>query len=270
MTIRAGSVSDGPQTIRAGSVSDGPQTDKEIRRMFWRSIKQNLWWIVAGVYLMLGVWWIFVDTPYSFLRWRNEWSAISFPTLVPGLAFLIVGLAMLGLETWLWRNGKGISGQTRILVNSVPPLMLLVQFILSIPSTYAVCFRDFEIEFVVIDNRTKAPIPGATIDWRVERELMEQEKQSGRPTQAHLVTNEAGQATLKLKDLDCEDVIREFRKTITLFVLPHTVDVSADGYWPMENESLIWSDRVSREDLGYFSERAVQRVRVKLPLRKTK
>lgn len=131
----------------------------------------------------------------------------------------------------------------------------------------ALCWRDVEVVFSVVNDQTKEPIVGATINWQVEQFKLEQEKREGRPTKVQFVTGESGKAVLLLKNVPSENVCRPYRKIETFVALWGTVEVVADGYWPLDYYSLF-SGQLGQHDLGYFAKERVQRIQIKLPLAK--
>src|SRR5262249_61730678 len=104
---------------------------------------------------------------------------------------------------------------------------------------HALAGRNLEMVFVDTVTETGKPIPNARIDlmdWKREPEL----------DVFNLVTGTHGTATFYRENNSCEDVIRPFRKTVTLIDLTWaSVNVSAKGYHPVEQ---MWLHTSKYED----------------------
>jgi hypothetical protein len=88
--------------------------------------------------------------------------------------------------------------------------MFLVLGFVTGTTTYALCQRDVEVVFSVIDAEATEPISGAAID------LQELRHDDGRDSNAiKLVTGDQGEASYFYEKMDCEDIIKPFRKTWT-------------------------------------------------------
>jgi len=124
---------------------------------------------------------------------------------------------------------------------------------------YALAHRNLEIVFVVTDTETGKPIPNARIDlmdWKREPEL----------DVFTLVAGTDGTATFYRENNSCEDVIRPFRKTVTLIDLTWaSVNVSAKGYHPVEQ---LWLHTCKYEDPGYSRQGNLHHLTFNIPLRR--
>src|SRR5262249_37509453 len=127
---------------------------------------------------------------------------------------------------------------------------------------YALASRNLEMVFVVTDAETGEPIPNASIDLMAEKH-----KEKGLEQQViKLMTDDEGRARFVHENNWCEDVIRPFRKTVTLIELTWaSVNVSATGYSPVEQ---MWLHTAKYDNKGYFSKVGVQRVEFNVPLNK--
>jgi hypothetical protein len=144
-----------------------------------------------------------------------------------------------------------------------PPRVLRPLFDLLPHSTiYAQCGRDIEFIFFVHDSATGEPIPGAEFAiWIAVHGESDRSK-----TPIKLVTDETGRAKLLRKDADCEDVIRTFRRTVTLFNASWCdFDLKAEGYQPIEYGNLHY-DSYPHDDKGYSRQEHLQRVEYTIPL----
>jgi hypothetical protein len=125
---------------------------------------------------------------------------------------------------------------------------------------FALVGRDLEMNFVVHDAETDEPIPNAAIDL-----IAEERKENGKETRViKLVTDDDGRARFVHENNSCEDVIRPFRRTVTLIDLTWAVvNVSAKGYRPIEK---MWLHFSKYKNLGYISKDRVQRVEFDIAL----
>ena len=129
-------------------------------------------------------------------------------------------------------------------------------------TVYALASRDLEMVFVVTDAETGEPIPHASID------LLEEEYKGNGPEQRviKLATDDEGMARFVHEDNSCEDIIRPFRKTVTLIDLTWaSVNVSAEGYGSVEQ---MWLHSAECDNKGHSSEDRCQRVEFKVLLSK--
>jgi hypothetical protein len=132
-----------------------------------------------------------------------------------------------------------------------------VWFVGGAKTTYALGSRNVEFIFLVTDSQTEEPIPGATIRIRTEEHDASSKK-------FKLVTNDDGRARMLREDEQVEDVIRTFRKTVSLVNTTWCVfSISAKSYRPLENQ---WLAERRYEDLGFFSDERVQRIEFRIPL----
>jgi len=118
-------------------------------------------------------------------------------------------------------------------------------------TTYALADRNLEMMFVVTDATTGEPIPNAEIEL-----IAEEYKEKGIGQQVFkVVTDNEGRARFVHENNSCEDVIRPFRKTITLIDLTWAyVSVSAKGYSctfaAFLNRRTLWERRWGNEGEG--------------------
>jgi hypothetical protein len=126
-------------------------------------------------------------------------------------------------------------------------------------TVYALADRKLEMVFVVADAETGQPVPGARVellDWTRDPEH----------DVCTSVTRTDGTATFYREKNSCEDVIRPFRKTVTLIDLTWaSVNVSAKGYQPVEQ---MWLHGSKYEDHGSSRQGNVQRITFNIPLRR--
>ena len=126
---------------------------------------------------------------------------------------------------------------------------------------FALANRNLEMLFVVSDAETDERIPNASIDLVMEKGAWNKEVGV-----VHLVTDDKGTVRHVHENNSCEDVIRPFRKTVTLIDLTWAyVNVSATGYSPVEQ---MWLHTAKYEDKGIYSEGRFQRVEFTVPLHK--
>jgi hypothetical protein len=126
---------------------------------------------------------------------------------------------------------------------------------------YALGSRNLEMLFVVTDAETGEPIANASIDLLMEKGAWNEEVGV-----VHLVTDKEGRARNVHANTSCEDIIRPFRKTVTLIDLCWaSVNVSAEGYQPVER---LWLHDFKYDHKGYFSEGNFQRIDFNLRLHK--
>jgi hypothetical protein len=148
-----------------------------------------------------------------------------------------------------------------LVVAGIGLLLCRICFILYSQKVYALASRNLELVFVVTDAETGEPIPNASIDLLMEAGAWNEEVGV-----VHLVTDDKGRVRHVHENNSCEDVIRPFRKTVTLIDLTWaSVDVSSKGYEPGEQ---IWLHTAKYDDKGYFSEGRFQRVEFNVPLHK--
>ena len=76
---------------------------------------------------------------------------------------------------------------------------------------FALSNRNLEMLFVVTNEESGEPIPNASIDLLMEAGAWNKEVGI-----VHLVTNDEGKVRHVHKNNSCEDVVRPFRKTVTL------------------------------------------------------
>lgn len=136
-----------------------------------------------------------------------------------------------------------------------------------VPSTqriYALASRTVEFSFVILDEETKKPIPGVSIDiWDNPLQLADRKKI------AQAVADESGVAKYLRENQSVEDVIgisashklagvRRHPAGVGTFVDRYwcTLDVSANGYVPLQYESLASYDY---DDKGYDKEGKLHR-----------
>ncbi len=132
-------------------------------------------------------------------------------------------------------------------------------------ATYALCSRDIEFTLLAVDGQTGEAVPRAAITVRICPEWADKPHVVGN---VKLVTDESGRAPLLLKKQMCEDVIRPFRKTVTLvnWSLSHNhcqFDLDAEGYQPLRS---AWLGDYRYQDKGYSRSEHFQRVEYKIPL----
>jgi hypothetical protein len=144
-----------------------------------------------------------------------------------------------------------------------PPRVLRPLFdLLPQQTIYALCGRDIEFIFFVHDAATGEPIPGAEFAiWIADHRESDRSK-----SQIKLVTDETGRAKLLRKNADCEDVIRTFHKTVTLFNATWCeFDLRAEDYQPIEYGNMHYGS-YPHSDRGYSGQEHLQRVEYKIPL----
>jgi hypothetical protein len=129
-------------------------------------------------------------------------------------------------------------------------------------TTYALGSANLELQFVVLDADSNAPIADARIElideryWDVKTPKVEK-----------LATDGNGMATYPVKDNTIEDVIRPLRKTKTLIDLVWaSVKIRKLGYEPAE----IWLHNFRYENEGFDADAKLFRLRFNIPLKKTK
>jgi hypothetical protein len=127
---------------------------------------------------------------------------------------------------------------------------------------YALASRNLEMVFVVTDAETGELIPNASIDL-----MAEEYKENGLERQViKLVTDNEGRARFVHENNSCEDVIRPFKKTVTLIDLTWaSITVSGKGYSPVEQ---MWLHTAKYKNKGYFSEGPFQQVEFNVSLHK--
>ncbi len=127
---------------------------------------------------------------------------------------------------------------------------------------YALCGRNIEFIFLVTDEQTGEPVTGAQIDIRIE----DFDDKGPLVGAKKLTTDNSGMAKMLRENQMCEDVIRPFRKTITLVNRTWCVfSIGADGYRSIEN---AWLAEFRYKDKGFFPEEGCQRVEFKFALQK--
>jgi hypothetical protein len=129
-------------------------------------------------------------------------------------------------------------------------------------TTYVLCCgRNVEFVFRVTDAASKEPIPGAIISVRSE------EFKDGRPVpEFKLVTDAEGRARILREDQMVEDVIRPFRKTVSLIPTAWCgFSIEAKGYRPVKDQ---WLAKLRYEDQGYSQEDGFQRVEFSIRMEK--
>jgi hypothetical protein len=130
----------------------------------------------------------------------------------------------------------------------------------SMRTVFALGSRNVEIVFIVYDGNTAEPIEGAEIDVRVERRFDEDDE----ITLIKRTTDEHGKATLFRKDNWVEEVIRPFRKTLTLYDFTWcSFSVNAVGFRKLEN---MWLHTAGFVDRGYVAEGRFQRIELTIPM----
>lgn len=143
-------------------------------------------------------------------------------------------------------------------------IIILVHLYSSDPNRtiYAVGCRNLELILVVTDKDTGQPIPNASIEITAEGR---QENYEPRLI-AILITDKSGAAIFFREQNKCEDVIRSFRKTVTLIDLTWaTVTIKAESYETVEQ---LWLEEIRLEKNEWVSEWHLQRVELRLPLKK--
>lgn len=139
-------------------------------------------------------------------------------------------------------------------------LSRIADFFAPRPTIYALCGRDIEFNFVLLDGITGKPIPGAVLNLLVEDHKKKQEDWE----KIRLDTDHDGRAKILRKDSMCEDVIRTNRKTVTLIDRGWCmIYIQAPGYAPLE---YLYLDNWPCKDLGYISAEKLQRVEIKIEL----
>ena len=150
---------------------------------------------------------------------------------------------------------------TGLVVAGIALILCLICLIPYSQKIYALGSQNLEMVFVVTDAETGEPIPNASIDL-----LMEAGAWNKEVGVVHLVTDDKGTVRHVHENNSCEDVIRPFRKTVTLIDLTWaSVNVSATGYSPVEQ---MWLHTAKYEDKGIYSEGRFQRVEFTVPLHK--
>jgi hypothetical protein len=146
----------------------------------------------------------------------------------------------------------------------VASFVAVIAFVCCIPANqtiYALANRNLEMLFVVTDAKSGASIPNASIDL-----LMEAGAWNKDVGVVHLVTDKEGRASHVHANNSCEDIIRPFRKTLTLIDLCWaSVNVTAEGYQPVER---LWLHDFKYDHKGYVSEGNSQRIELNLRLDK--
>jgi hypothetical protein len=149
---------------------------------------------------------------------------------------------------------------------------LLFLFFGSPICTYAVCSRTVEFTFVVLDEETKKPIPGAVITFW---------KDAPPPQRKHIaevITDESGVAKFVHENHFVEDVIgiglnhklqgiRRHPVGVGTFVDRYwcTLDIAAKGYIPLQYESL---GGYEYDDNGYDGSAELHRFEFVIVLRR--
>jgi hypothetical protein len=148
--------------------------------------------------------------------------------------------------------------------NSDPPRLLRPLFdFLPHETIYALCMRDIEFVFFVHDAVTGEPVAGAELTIRDEKDAGD-----GKKIETKLITDESGRVRLLRENSDCEEVIRTFRKTVTLFNSGWCdFDVQAENYQPIKNANLLFGS-FAHEDKGYSQQEHIHRVEYKIPVTK--
>ena len=90
-------------------------------------------------------------------------------------------------------------------------ILVVFYFLSSVQTTYALCSRDIEYTFVVVDETTRVPIAGARLTC-----IVEDWRKDPRFERVQLVSDREGKVIILRKNESCEDVIRPMRKTVTL------------------------------------------------------
>ena len=145
-----------------------------------------------------------------------------------------------------------------LVVAGIAVILFLLWFMPYSQTNYTLAIRNLEMVFVVADAETGEPIPNASIDLMAENGLEQQV--------IKLLTDNEGRARFVHENNMCEDVIRPFRRTVTLIDLHWaSVNVSAKGYRPVEH---VWLNTTKYENKGYSSKSHCQRVEINVPLQK--
>ena len=152
---------------------------------------------------------------------------------------------MSGTET---TRRKGTSLKYRLIKAGliVTGIALALYLWSELQTIYALSYRNLDMLFVVSDAETGQPIRNASIDVMTHRCSPRREEKT------HLATDDEGRARFLQEHNSCEDIVRPFRRTITLIDLTWaTVDVSADGYCPIQQ---LWLHDAKYEKKRYLSE----------------
>jgi len=155
-------------------------------------------------------------------------------------------------------------------------IMIGIGLFLFLPSThriYALGSRTVEFTFVILDEETKKPIPGATIDiWDDPFHPADRKKV------AQAVADDDGVARFVREKQSVEDVIgisashklggvRKHPAGVGTFVDRYwcTLDISARGYVPLQYESLASYDY---DDNGYDKQAQLHRFEFTITMRR--
>jgi hypothetical protein len=149
---------------------------------------------------------------------------------------------------------------SRLAVAGIALLLCLLCLIVYGHTTYALGSLNLEMEFLVADAETGEPIPKASIVLMAE----DYKKKGLEQPVINLFTDDRGRARVVHENVSCEDVIRPFRKTITLIDLTWaSVNVSAKKYSPIEK---MWLHTAKYANNGYFSKGRFRRIEFTVPL----
>ena len=90
-----------------------------------RLVYRLLWMAIGEVYLVAGRGYCLLTRLIVSVEWRKEWNEVSLPSMIPGLALLIPGVALLEIQIWSWWNSKQKWMRTRMLLVFVALAVLL-------------------------------------------------------------------------------------------------------------------------------------------------
>ena len=151
-------------------------------------------------------------------------------------------------------------------------LIVIIVFVASIISVgyycvsnlnivYALCTRDIEYSFVIVDHHTRTPIVGAAVTI-----ISEDTATPSKIATTVYVSDAEGNVKVLRKQEMCEDVIRPFRKTVTLINRTWgSIKVEHGGYQTVDE---ITFHELKLTDHGYFEAEKLQRVSFVIPLAK--
>jgi hypothetical protein len=138
--------------------------------------------------------------------------------------------------------------------------LFLLWFFYFSKTTYALGSRDVELEFLILDAETGKPIPGAMVVMQIE----DDDGKGNRIKWLRIPADNEGKARLVREQVSCEDIIRPFRGTKTLFDFTHySYSISAPGYEPLADTDL---HTTPFESQGYVDEGRFERLQFKITL----
>lgn len=131
----------------------------------------------------------------------------------------------------------------------------------SCSTIYALGRMDLEIYVRVVDDATQQPIRGARVALRPENWQLDKDVDF-----SPAATDNAGMVRFFRPRNSCEDIIRPFHRTVTLFDLTWAIlSVSADDYRPVEE---LWLQKARFVHKARGSEGRPHQIEFTIPLQR--